>query len=131
MIDDDDNVLDVLAEILRTGNHTVVPAKHGSQGLQIFKESEFDLVFTDLGMPDMNGWEVASEIKSLKPDIPIGLITGWGACLDEGRMKDLGVDLIVSKPFRYHEVLDLVMEAIDTTVCSSQGIFESSVKAPK
>jgi signal transduction histidine kinase/ActR/RegA family two-component response regulator len=112
VIDDDDNVLDVLAEILRTGNHTVVPAKHGSQGLQIFQESEFDLVFTDLGMPDMNGWEVASKIKSIKPDIPIGLITGWGASLDEGRMKESGVDLIVSKPFRYHEVLDLVTEAM-------------------
>ena len=50
--------------------------------------------------------------KAINPNIPIGLITGWGASLDEGRMKDLGVDLIVSKPFRYHEVLDLVVEAM-------------------
>jgi signal transduction histidine kinase/ActR/RegA family two-component response regulator len=112
VIDDDEAVLDVLSEILRTGQHIVFGARRGVEGLKLFKKHDFDLVFTDLGMPDMNGFEVASEIRALDSQIPIGLITGWGASLDEGRMKDSGVDLIVSKPFRYHEVLDLVTEAM-------------------
>jgi FixJ family two-component response regulator len=61
----------------------------------------------------MNGWEVAAGIKSISPKTPVGLITGWGASLDEKRMKDLGVDLIVSKPFRYQQVLELVSEAME------------------
>jgi CheY-like chemotaxis protein len=112
VIDDDDAVLDVLADILRTGEHEVVAARSGEDGLARFKSGWFDLVFTDLGMPGMNGWEVAAGVKALRPGTPVGLITGWGASLDEKRMRDRGVDLIVSKPFRYHDVLALVSEAM-------------------
>jgi PAS domain S-box-containing protein len=113
VIDDDNAVRDVLADILRTGDHHVVSAANGPEGLELFKRAEFDLVFTDLGMPGMNGWEVAQGIKSLRPGTPVGLITGWGASLDEARIKDRGVDLIVSKPFRYNQVLELVAEVMD------------------
>lgn len=113
VIDDDNAVRDVLADILRTGDHHVVSAATGTEGLELFKKNTFDLVFTDLGMPGMNGWEVAQGIKSLSPTTPVGLITGWGATLDEARIKDKGIDLIVSKPFRYNQVLDLVAEAME------------------
>jgi PAS domain S-box-containing protein len=113
VIDDDNAVRDVLADILRTGDHHVVSAANGIEGLELFRKNEFDLVFTDLGMPGMNGWEVAQGIKSLSPTTPVGLITGWGSSLDDARIKDKGVDLIVSKPFRYNQVLDLVAEAME------------------
>jgi PAS domain S-box-containing protein len=121
VIDDDIAVRDVLADILRTGDHHVVSAANGPEGLELFKASEFDLVFTDLGMPGMNGWEVAQGIKSLSPTTPVGLITGWGSSLDEARIKDRGVDLIVSKPFRYNQVLELVAEAMELKGRMSHG----------
>jgi signal transduction histidine kinase/ActR/RegA family two-component response regulator len=113
VIDDDAAVREVLADILRTGDHQVASAESGAEGLALFEAGKFDLVFTDLGMPGMNGWEVAGKIKELSPRTPVGLITGWGASLDEKRMKDLGVDLLVSKPFRYQQVLELVSEAME------------------
>lgn len=113
VIDDDDAVLEVLADILRTGNYLVAEACNGAEGLALFRESEFDLVFTDLGMPGMNGWDVAAGIKAMSPDTPVGLITGWGASLDDEQMRESGVDLIVSKPFRFDEVLELVSEAME------------------
>lgn len=113
VIDDDNAVRDVLADILRTGGHHVVAAANGSEGLELFKQNELDLVFTDLGMPGMNGWEVAQGIKLLSPTTPVGLITGWGSSLDDSKVKEKGVDLIVSKPFRYNQVLDLVAEAME------------------
>ncbi|MCK6550238.1 response regulator [Myxococcota bacterium] len=112
VIDDDSAVRDVLADILRTAAHHVVAAASGAEGLELFRAEPFDLVFTDLGMPGMNGWEVAQGIKALSPKTPVGLITGWGSSLDDAKIKDRGVDLIVSKPFRYNQVLELVTEAM-------------------
>jgi len=113
VIDDDRAVLEVLADMLRTGNHDVAEACNGAEGLELFRKSEFDLVFTDLGMPGMNGWEVAAGIKAISPDTPVGLITGWGGNLDDEEMRGNGVDLIVSKPFRLNDVLELVTEAME------------------
>ena len=56
LIEDDVAVRDVLADILTTGEHTVVAASNGPDGLRQFAENEFDMVLTDLGMPDMDGW---------------------------------------------------------------------------
>jgi PAS domain S-box-containing protein len=113
VIDDDLAVRDVLADILRTGAHHVVAAATGQEGIELFKGAEFDIVFTDLGMPGMDGWEVAAGIKSISPRTPVGLITGWGSSIDDQQLASRGVDLIVSKPFRFNQVLELVAEAIE------------------
>ncbi len=113
VIDDDLAVRDVLADILRTGNHEVEVASSGQGGLSLFEQGEFDIVFTDLGMPGMNGWEVAQGIKAKSPQTPVGLITGWGASIDDTGLKARGVDLIISKPFKFDQVLDLVEQALD------------------
>ncbi len=112
VIDDDAAVRDVLSDILRTGNHTVSAAGSGEEAMKLFSCTEFDVVFTDLGMPGMNGWEVARAIKAKRPEVPVGLITGWGSNLDESEVARHGVDLVVPKPFRFEQVLELVDEAI-------------------
>ena len=112
VIDDDEDVREVLTDILRTAEHDVVAAKNGAEGLELFSKSEFDLVFTDLRMPEMTGLEVAEGIKATSPKTPVGLITGWGSTLEEARVMDSGVDMIVAKPFRYDQVLTLVDEAM-------------------
>ena len=114
IVDDEENIREILAEILLSGDHEVVTAADGAQALQQLRESatDFDLVFTDLGLPGMSGYEVASEIKKFRPNLPVGLVTGWGATLDTEKARAHGVDLIVSKPFRFEQVLNLVEEAL-------------------
>ena len=72
-----------------------------------------DVLLVDLGLPGMSGYEVASEIKKIRPDLPVGLVTGWGATLDAEKARDHGVDLVISKPFRFDQVLGLVQEALE------------------
>ena len=110
---------DVLADILRSGAHDVVAVSSGAEGLELFDADRFDVVFTDLGMPGMNGWEVAQGVKAASPRTPVGLITGWGATIDESELRTKGVDLIVAKPFRFDEVLALVDEAMSIKVPQS------------
>lgn len=113
VVDDEANIREILAEILMNGDHEVVTAADGAEALHLLRErSDFDLVFTDLGLPGMNGYEVASEIKRINPALPVGLVTGWGATLDADKAREHGVDLVLSKPFRYDQVLGLVEEAL-------------------
>ena len=112
VIDDEQAIREVLADILATADHSVVLAEDGPNGLEQFRAGQFDVVFTDLGMPGMSGFDVAREIKKLDPAMPIGLLTGWGASVDETEMRNAGIDLLVPKPFKFDEVLSLVDDAL-------------------
>lgn len=112
VIDDEENIRDILTDILETGDHEVVTAEDGPEGLKRLDEMAFDLVFTDLGLPGMSGYEVAAAIKARFPNLPVGLVTGWGASLDTEKAQRNGVDLVLSKPFRFDQVLKLVDDAL-------------------
>ncbi len=112
IIDDEPTIRDVVAKFLAFRGHHVVVASSGAEGVARFKENSFDLVVTDLGMPGMSGWDVAREIKKLKPKVLIVLMTGWSADLDSRKVKESGVDRVVHKPFEVDDVLDLVGEAV-------------------
>jgi CheY-like chemotaxis protein len=79
VIDDDEPVRGLMADILMAQGNEVAEAASGADGLRLLEaESSIDLVLTDLGMPKMSGWEVARAIKSRWPWIPVGVVTGWG-----------------------------------------------------
>ncbi len=85
----------------------------GIQGIAMCKENNFDMVFTDLGMPGMNGWQVAQEVKKKNRKIPVALITGWTIQLKQRELKNKGVDFLVSKPFKMDQILQLVQTIQD------------------
>jgi signal transduction histidine kinase/ActR/RegA family two-component response regulator len=113
VIDDEDSVRDILSRMLKVKGHQVVVASDGEEGIERFKNETFDLVFTDLGMPKISGWEVGKTIKGMNPKVPIVMITGWGMELNREKMNESGIDLIVSKPFQFDQVVELVSEAMD------------------
>jgi len=113
VIDDEDSVREILSQILKVEGHHVVIASDGEEGIERFKNEPFDLVFTDLGMPKISGWEVGKTIKGMNPKVPIVMITGWGMELNREKMSESGIDLVVSKPFQFDQVIELVSEAMD------------------
>jgi CheY-like chemotaxis protein len=113
VIDDEETVRDILSKILETKGHQVVVASNGEEGIEQFKSEAFDIVFTDLGMPKLSGWDVGKIIKEISPKTPIAMITGWGVELDREKMSKSGIDLIVSKPFNFDQVIQLVSEAME------------------
>jgi CheY-like chemotaxis protein len=113
VIEDESEVRQLLTDILLSGGeHEVESASDGSQGIELFKRKRFDMVFTDLGMPGMSGWEVAEAIKRINQKVPVAIITGWNVDLQEFEMKERGVDLIAYKPFEVNRVLELVQEGM-------------------
>jgi signal transduction histidine kinase/CheY-like chemotaxis protein len=108
VVDDEDFVRDLLGEILEGEHCDVYLAESGSEALAIFKEMEFDGVFTDVGMPGMSGWELAREIRQTNKQIPIAVITGWGEAVGSNEQKAAGVNWVVAKPFTADRIAELV-----------------------
>ena len=112
LIDDEAPVRSVLTQILSQVNHQVKVARDGEEGIRLFKEKEFDIVLTDLGMPGLSGLEVCRAIKKHSPGTPVGMITGWGTEIDRSQMEETGLDFLISKPFDFRQVLKVVAETI-------------------
>jgi CheY-like chemotaxis protein len=114
VIDDEEYVRSVLSRSLTQVNHRVTMAKDGEEGLRLFKEKEFDVVLTDLGMPKMSGWEVCNAIKKMSPRTPVGMITGWGMDADQAMIKGRGLDFVISKPFDMNQILNVLTETMES-----------------
>ncbi len=102
VVDDDREVGNVLHLILTQLGHQVTVATRGTEALTMFRQGSYDLVITDLGMPDISGWDIASEIKAKSPETPVILITGWGVQLDATEREK--VDGVIAKPFSKSEL---------------------------
>ena len=113
VIDDEPAILDLLCEILRAHDQEAVGVTNGKEGIAKFKEGEFDIVFTDLSMPEMSGWEVINNLKEIDPQAVMVLITGWGTQIEQSKLKDGGVDLMVGKPFSVTKVMETVSQALE------------------
>lgn len=112
VVDDEDFVRELLAEILENEHCDVYLAESASEALSMFREMEFDAVFTDVGMPGMSGWELAREIKQINASIPIAVITGWGEAVGSHEQKAAGVDWVVAKPFTADRIAELVSDIV-------------------
>jgi len=108
VIDDEPFVPDTLGEILRQQHHDVVMADDGVSGLARFRDSAFDLVMTDLAMPGMSGWQVAQAVKAARPQVPVVLVTGWGIEVQADELETHGVDRVMTTPFRFEDVQEVV-----------------------
>jgi len=112
VIDDEEGVRDVLGRVLQNEGYRVTLAKTARKGLEEFNQAHFDLVLTDLTMPEMSGWQLAQRIKEIHPSVSVGLITGGAVVTSKEKMKEGGVDFVVSKPFDYTKVAREVNAAL-------------------
>ncbi|WP_170161625.1 hybrid sensor histidine kinase/response regulator [Desulfosoma caldarium] len=108
VVDDDREVLELLGDMLRLMGHTVTALHDPRRALEMLVAQPFDLVLTDLGMPDVNGWEVAACAKKHQPKVPVILVSGWGSQYEDEDLKDRGVDFVCSKPLSYQKLLEIM-----------------------
>ena len=113
VVEDEEEVRNLIADILTESGHEVVTASDGNQGIELFKEKDVDMVFSDLGMPGISGWQVAETIKGINKNVPIAIITGWNVDLEQEELRNRGVDFIAMKPFAVKQVLQLVQEGLE------------------
>jgi signal transduction histidine kinase/CheY-like chemotaxis protein len=110
VVDDEKAVRDLLCEILEAEGHGVRAASSGREALRLFREGEFDAVFTDIGMPGMSGWELAHAVREIDARIPLAVITGWGEAVGSAEQRAAQVDWVVTKPFTTDRITQLAAE---------------------
>jgi signal transduction histidine kinase/ActR/RegA family two-component response regulator len=103
-VDDEEPVLQVLGDLLAMLGQEVEMALGGAAGLERFTPGRFDVVFTDLGMPGVNGWDLVRTVKSRSPETPVVIVTGWGAQIESGALQTRGADFVIAKPFSLEDV---------------------------
>lgn len=111
IIDDEEYILDMLEELLEDQGHNITTSSSTKNGLELFKNSNFDIVITDLGMPDMSGWEVAERVKKMNRNVSVILLTGWALNLEAEKIRDNGVDFTLQKPFSEDDLYSLILDA--------------------
>jgi CheY-like chemotaxis protein len=100
VIDDEISEREALADSLADEGHTVLQARSGREGLaRLADGAAVDVVVTDLGMPDMTGWEVARAVRARHPGLPVGLVTGWAVALEMSDAERREVDFVIAKPY--------------------------------
>ena len=104
VIDDDERVREALAGMLTHAGHRTSQAADGPTALKMMEREPFDLVFTDLSMPGMDGWAVSSEIRKRWPETRTVLITGYGLPTEEIRTHRQLVNAVIFKPLRFEDI---------------------------
>jgi CheY-like chemotaxis protein len=109
LVDDDPRLLIVLSDMLQSYGHAATTAAKGEEAVQMFDPTLHDVVITDLGMPRMNGWEVAERIKAQSPETPVFLLTGWGESVAAHEGSQF-VDRVVAKPVSAEALMEQLAE---------------------
>jgi len=113
IIDDNKEILNALYDFFIKRKYDVVSASDGLDGLKLIETEKqgFDLVITDLVMPNISGVGLISIIKKKFPDIPVIAITGWGEH-PEALATEAQADRILEKPFELSELDTLIRELL-------------------
>jgi PAS domain S-box-containing protein len=115
-VDDEKAIVDLGREMLGNLGYTVTTKTDSLEALKLFRShpDQFDLVITDMTMPNMTGARLSKEIMETCPDMPIILCTGFSELITEGNAKEMGIRGFVMKPFVKSELVQLMRRLLDT-----------------
>ncbi len=123
VVDDELDMLTLLRMMIEDStNYEVETTNNASEAVKILSEKDIDLVISDLKMPGMDGMELFDEIKDIKPDIPVIIITAYGSLeiADEAMKK--GVADFITKPFRKDNILFTINRVLELARITRENI---------
>ena len=102
-VDDDRNVLESALNLLTACGYQVITARNATEANERVARGDYDVMLTDLSMPECSGWDLARHAKELWHDKPVVFVTGWGLQLDVKKLNEGIVDGVLTKPFTLEE----------------------------
>ncbi len=115
VVDDEPDICWALENILNSAGYQARTAVSGKEALELVKENPFEVAFIDAKLPDMDGTQLAREIKEIDPKLALVLISGYfheGKAIEEGFAQGLYVGFI-GKPFDLEEVRSAAKRALE------------------
>src|SRR5262249_14499072 len=113
IIDDDPSALEVTDFHLKSEGFEVVTTESGEEGARMAEQGQFDLVLTDLQLPDLDGLEIVKRLKESVPYLPIIMISGYGSDTKAREATRKGAFFFVEKPIKYDDLLLLIEKALE------------------
>ena len=110
-VDDDTTILSLVEEYLTTFNYRISVVDNGLKALELIKDKDFDVVFTDFKMPEINGLELLAVIKEYRPLTEVIIVTGHGTMESAVQAMKHGSYDYIQKPFKL-DVLKILIEKI-------------------
>jgi CheY-like chemotaxis protein/transcriptional regulator with GAF, ATPase, and Fis domain len=110
-IDDQEAMREILKDMSQSLGYQIELAADGEEGLKTFERDNFDLVITELDMPEISGWDVSREVKRMKSDVLVVLLTELTMPAGEKMLKDYGVDFVLTKPFKLDQLSHIIKKA--------------------
>lgn len=111
VVDDDPRILESLEDLLESAGYDV--RLHGSGGSLLASDiSKIDCLVTDIGMPVIDGLELRTRVKRVRPELPVLLISGKRELTEIGSVEELGVGRFFRKPFDGHALLAAIAESL-------------------
>ena len=116
-VDDEPAIVEIGKKILESLGYHVVTRTSGIEALALFKRQseKFDLVITDMTMPQITGDKLARELCSIKKDIPVILCTGFSSIMTENKAKEMGIKGFLMKPIVRFEMAVMIRKILDET----------------
>lgn len=122
-IDDEKVVLDSIAKVLREEDYEVMTTQSGAEGVRLAVRESFDVVLTDIRMPDTDGFKVIRDIRRAGKAVPIIMITGYASVSSSVQAMKLGASNYIEKPFTPEQLIRAIGEA----AAESAGELEEEV----
>jgi len=113
VVDDEQNIRHVFSTMISFIGFEVEVAENGDKALNYLLKSKFDLVLTDLNMPDMDDWTLAHHIKEISPATPVVLVTGDEKEWTLKKIRDSSVDSVLLKPVGLQDVQKILHRILD------------------
>jgi len=109
----------VLAQALHKMGCDPMVAQSGRQAVELLQDEVFDLVLTDLGIPDLSGWDIAATAKSLDARVPVVVIVGWATKVAEEKIDAHKIDRVLVKPFSTPDLKEIIERFLDISTLST------------
>jgi DNA-binding response OmpR family regulator len=116
VIDDHPHMRDILALFLTAGGHQIELCSDGTTALARLASEPFDLIVTDLRLPDLPGLDVVRKAKEVWPQTPTLVMSGASDLVDSDALARRGVDYLLSKPFTRQQFMAMVASALGQPV---------------
>jgi len=129
VVDDDPVVGKSIDRVLAPKGYAVITAANGEEALSRIAGENYDMVYTDIRMPGMDGIEVARRIKASRPWLPVLIVTGFGSEENEAKARAIGVSGFLRKPLAPEAIEDSVLGAMTAPEAAWAPIAVAPLKA--
>lgn len=114
-VDDEDSMVKLGEQVLTRLGYRVTVKKNGVEALAAFRQQpdKYDLIITDMTMPNMTGDNLATALMGIRPDIPVIICTGFSEQMDKQKASALGIRAFVMKPFMVKDIAETIRNVLD------------------